>query len=124
MTDEERHQLCQKPAGLWSDRERSDMYWWFYHEMEVPEEEQLRYWFLRYRSKKWAGFLLETFPTEENYQLISKKAANGAYMRNMLREYIFDNNPSVDLLCIIIKMGPKSCREAAIQLLMKYFNFL
>lgn len=132
MTDDEIRAVCLKPERLWDDRERSGLYWWFYHEMEDPTEDQLRYWASRYRSKKWCGFLLEKYPTEANYQFISNlfqrtkcdRRQRSGFLNHMLREVLNQCvEPNVDLLSLIVKMGRKSNQQQALQLLIKHFNF-
>lgn len=62
--------ICDKPRYTWSLNEEEQVYWWFYHEMELPDEEQLRMFARRYflilKHRKWCMFLLQSFPSEEN----------------------------------------------------------
>lgn len=125
ITDNEAVEIGRKPENQWTEKERSDLYWWFYHGIEEPMEDQLRYFCRRCGSREWCGFLLEKFPTMENYLLIrklkfgserrrSQNKASGGYFARLLRNLFMEQRPlSKEFLILVTQCGGKSMRRRA-----------
>jgi hypothetical protein len=89
MTEEERHEVCTKvPRELWTPKQENDIYWWFYHEMEDPTEEQIVYFCKKIPSKRWFMFLLEKFPSEKNYQEVVRCKSHVQMMKKILNQFL------------------------------------
>lgn len=65
--------ICRKPEHSWTNFEEGQVYWWYYHDLEIPTEWQLRYRAERHsygHNIKWYIFLLKCFPSIDNLDFV------------------------------------------------------
>jgi len=116
----EARKICQRHESTWTERDNDIVYWWYWHEMEDPTEEALRYCIKTYihrNNVKWCRFLMERFPSEENLELVKKmigydqwrRGSMLSVMRGMLKARPLSQN-HIDL---VSKYGSKAMRVKA-----------
>lgn len=88
--------------------EESAQYWWYYHDMEIPTEEQLATCVTRYSvyNSRWATFLFVSYPNKINYDKMIRFGTNlgrtVAMIRNLMREIKYPlDGKSITLLRLV-----------------------
>jgi hypothetical protein len=126
MISEELVRIAHKKSSDLTPKEESDLYWWFYTEMETPTEQNLLYFCYKYalpNKRKWFMLLVENFPTRENMMRLEKYFGFVGRGRQeytkALKNLINRNKSSTALLALVADGGGKRTRAKARKLLEK-----
>lgn len=130
---EEVAKITERPQSTWTNKEKDSVYWWYFHEMEEPTEEQLRYCAQNYgiykNLAKWCAFLLSRFPSEENIDFVQSVVdgdfgvVRRKYSFHKIMKIVLQTRPlSMDHIELVIEYGTRSTRMKAMRIASRLYE--
>jgi hypothetical protein len=128
------HAIGNKPDSSWTLQEKNLIYWWYYHEMDDPTEEALRYLAQilvgTNNSIKWLKFLVQLFPSEENVNLVKKILGADSFdsgsqqrFRKVIRSMLKAQHLSQTHLDLALLYGSKKTKRQVQKIILRRFTY-
>jgi hypothetical protein len=123
-------QIHAKPQKQWKRSDWSKVYWFHYHEMDDPTEGAIRWlamWCGHIGNTKWWVFLLERFPSEENYLRMVRRIGTGHDMQRqaifgVIRKLLEVSPISQKHIDLARKYGSKKVRKMAMRVNLGHYE--